>query len=109
MMIPAEAVPLVENSAGRSSENRKTAPVRYASETGYESSHSASGEAQDDRSHERRLHYSDDMPFGPESAEPHGERRHGERRHENKPVLLDTRLRQVLRRKIDTSGISLKI
>jgi hypothetical protein len=109
MMIPAEATLFVENSAGRSSDNRKTAPVRYASETGYESSHSASDEAQDERSHERRLYDNDDAIFEQEHAEPQGERRHGERRHENKPVLLDTRLRQVLRRKIDTSGISLKI
>jgi hypothetical protein len=109
MMIPAEAVPLVENNIGRSSESRKTAPVHYSSRTGYGNSHFASNEAEDERSHERRLHYSDDAPFEQETDEPHGERRHGERRHENKPVLLDTRLRQPLRRKIDTSGISLKI
>jgi hypothetical protein len=109
MMIPAEATLFVENSTGRSSENRKTAPVHYIDKTGYESSHFASNEAEDERNHERLLHDNDDAHFEQERAEPQGERRHGERRHENKPVLLDTRSRQVFRRKIDTAGISLKI
>lgn len=69
MRIPAEAVPYVENTAGRTNESGKTEPVRSTSAVGHELSHTT-----------------------PESGKPGLERRRAERRSGSKPVLLDTRI-----------------
>jgi hypothetical protein len=86
MIIPSETIPQAGNATSKPDEKRKTAPVRYASSTGYELSHSAPGNGNSRR-----------------------ERRKEERRVENKPVLLDTRALRTDRRKAAAPRINVEI
>lgn len=112
MKIPTDPVPPAVNTTGRANELRKAQPVRDASGTGYEMSHPAPNEARNesadapDRRHAPR---GGSTPPGQEGVYPGYERRKEERRRVNNPVLLDTRLQQIRRRKAEASKISLKI
>ena len=113
MKIPTDPVPPAINTSGRANELRKAQPVRYASETGYEMSHPAPNEARDESAGapDRRQapRGGSSTPPGQAGAFPSWERRKEERRRANNPVLLDTRLQQIRRRKAEASKISLKI
>lgn len=112
MKIPTEPVPLARSTASRANERRKTQPVCDASGTGYEMSHPAPNETRNEPAgapDRRQTMRGGNAPAGQESAYPGGERRTEERRRANKPVLLDTRMRQMRRRKAEAAKISLKI
>ena len=113
MKIPTEAVPLARSTPDRADETRKTQPVRDASETGYELSHPAENgilTESDDKADQAQPRQRSDAANPRLANDNMGrERRKEERRRGDTPVLLDTRLRQIRRRKIEASKISLKI
>lgn len=106
MRIPAEIAHYMESAAGRTNEPSKTEPVRNASATGYGSSNGSPNHTFDE--------FDDTPPPCPAKLargnnEPAQERRCGERRNENKPVLLDTRMQHIFRRKAESTGICLTV
>ena len=106
MRIPTAAIPYVENAAGKTNEADKAEPVSDASAAGYERWHAPPAQTINELADAPRQ---EPTPLAQESGMPGRERRRGERRGKNKPILLDTRLTHVFRRKTETSGIRLKV
>lgn len=106
MRIPAEAVPYVESPVGKSGEADKAEPVYNATATGSESSYARPEQLYNEVDSDSRREQSSLVGQG--EAYSDQERRCGERRNGNKPVLLDTRVRHLFRRKVEASTISLQ-
>lgn len=107
MRIPTEVVPRAESTTGKPAESRKAEPVGYMNATGNDSPRSAQS---------RMPNESNDEPRQARAAQRNGktdpevpERRAAERRHRDIPVLLDTRLRQMRRRKAELAKIDLQV
>lgn len=102
MRIPTEVIPRADSTSGRP----KTEPVGYMNATGNDSPRSAQNRTRneaDDESRQARQQRNDRTD--PEFPE----RRTAERRHQNIPVMLDTRLRQIRRRKTELAKIDLQV
>lgn len=107
MRIPTEVVPRAESTTGRPAESRKAEPVGYMNATGKDSPRSTQNRTRNESSDEPRQARAQQRngETGPEVPE----RRAAERRHRNIPVMLDTRLRQIRRRKTELAKIDLQV
>jgi len=107
MRIPTEVVPRAESTTGRPAESRKAEPVDRMNATGNETSRSAPNQTRDESNSGLRQARAQQRN-GKTDPEP-PERRAAERRHRDLPVMLDTRLRQIRRRKAEISKIDLQV
>lgn len=107
MRIPTEVIPRAESTTGRPTESRKAEPVGYMNATGDDTPRSAQNRTRNESSDEQRQARVQQRNVETDSEFP--ERRSEERRHRNIPVMLDTRLRQIRRRKAEVAKIDLQV